>query len=76
MEEDLGFSMVKWNILYLPLAAAKALAVARVKRVTAPFGGDSMEVEAQPSIVIYVDGDEGKVRNVLILLLHALCLNS
>ena len=68
--------MVKWNILYLPLVAAKALAVARVKRVTTSFGGDSMEVEAQPSIVVYIDGDEGRVRNVLILLLHALCLSS
>ena len=76
MEEDLGILVVKWNILYLPLVAAKALAIAGIGRVTTLFGGDLTEDEAQPSIAICVDGDEGRVCNVLILLLLALCLNS
>ena len=76
LEEDLVFLVVKWNILHLPSAAAKALAVARVGRVTAPFGGDLTEAEAQPSIIVLVDGDKGRVCNMLILLPLALCLSS
>ena len=70
------FLVVKWNILHLPSTAAKALAIARVGRVTAPFGGDPTEAEAQPSIIVYVDGDKGRVCNMLILLPLALCLSS
>ena len=44
----------------LASAASKALAVARVGRVTAPFGRDPTEAEAQPSIVVCVDGYEGR----------------
>ena len=76
LEEDHGFSVVKWNILHLPLVAVKALAVVGVGKVTAPFGGDPTKAEAQPSIVVCVDGDEGRELNVLILLPLAFCLNS
>ena len=41
-------------------AVAKVLAVAGVGRVTAPFGRDPTEAEAQPSIVVCVDGYEGR----------------
>ncbi|KAF3963468.1 hypothetical protein CMV_012144 [Castanea mollissima] len=69
-------NFITWNILHLPSAVAKALAVAGVGRVTARFGGDPTEAEAQPSIIVCVDGDEGRVRNVLILLPLAFYLSS
>ena len=42
------------------LAAKIALAVVGVGRVTASFGRDPTEAEAQPSIVVCVDGYEGR----------------
>ena len=47
----------------LASAASKALAVARVGRVTAPFGRDPKAAEAQPSIVVCVDGYEGRAES-------------
>ena len=79
---ELGFGGRPWVFsgevehLHLPLVAVKALVVAGVGKVTAPFGGDPTKAEAQPSIVVCVDGDEGRELNVLILLPLAFCLNS
>ena len=60
LQQAHGFSVVKWNLLPLGLAAMKPLAVTGVGWITNRNGRDTTETEAQPSIIVCVDGDEEK----------------